>query len=268
MKSFYFLAGLPRSGNTLLSSLLNQNPDIYASPLSPVCQYLYQLDNLFESFEHNKRSLQPKRTLSVTANLLNNFYFDIEKPIVFDREKGWGTPGNLYLIKKHITPTPKIVFTTRNLLEILASFISILPEDSYLDQSMVKSNWYYKDYLSKNDNRVEFLMRPFGIIDTALLSFNEIKKEENKNIFHLIDYNELVSNPNDVFQNLYNFLELDYYQHDFNTIEKTELDFDEILGYPQELHKVKIKLEKTAKEPKNVLSEYIVEKYKNFCKFI
>ena len=30
MKKIYFAAGFPRSGSTLLASLLNQNPEIYS----------------------------------------------------------------------------------------------------------------------------------------------------------------------------------------------------------------------------------------------
>ena len=30
-KQFFFMAGLPRLGGTLLSSLLSQNPDVYVS---------------------------------------------------------------------------------------------------------------------------------------------------------------------------------------------------------------------------------------------
>ena len=44
MKSIYFLGGLPRSGNTLLSALLNQNPDIYVSPLSPLLNNLLTIE--------------------------------------------------------------------------------------------------------------------------------------------------------------------------------------------------------------------------------
>ena len=40
-KTFYFLSGLPRSGNTLLSSILNQNPTVHVSSLSPVVDYLW-----------------------------------------------------------------------------------------------------------------------------------------------------------------------------------------------------------------------------------
>ena len=35
-KTYFFLAGLPRAGGTLLGAILNQNPDIYVGPTSPI----------------------------------------------------------------------------------------------------------------------------------------------------------------------------------------------------------------------------------------
>jgi hypothetical protein len=44
MQKLYFLVGLPRSGSTLLASLLNQHPDVFASPTSPLMDLLCQTD--------------------------------------------------------------------------------------------------------------------------------------------------------------------------------------------------------------------------------
>lgn len=41
-KNIYFMAGLQRSGATVLSAILNQNPDIYASP-SSTCNHIGNL---------------------------------------------------------------------------------------------------------------------------------------------------------------------------------------------------------------------------------
>ena len=39
MKNFIMLSGLPRSGSTVLSSLLNQHPDIFVSTTSPLADF-------------------------------------------------------------------------------------------------------------------------------------------------------------------------------------------------------------------------------------
>ena len=49
MKKFYFMAGLPRAGSTLLSTLLNQNPRLYSGPSSPVLGAMYVTHDNFHS---------------------------------------------------------------------------------------------------------------------------------------------------------------------------------------------------------------------------
>jgi len=39
------MAGLPRSGSTLLKSLLNQNPEVHTEPVSPVMELMYWNDH-------------------------------------------------------------------------------------------------------------------------------------------------------------------------------------------------------------------------------
>jgi sulfotransferase len=262
-KRYHFLAGLPRSGNTLLSAILNQNPQIYSSPLSPLDGYYYDLENKMQGDEHVIRNKNNDNSKEIFKNLIVNYYQNINKPIIIDREKAWGVGENLNLIKKYITPTPKIIFTTRPIVEILASFITLLPEHSYIDMEMRNTRWWYKDYLTKDDNRCDYLMRPYGGIDQTLLTFNEIRKSENKNIFCLVKYDDLTNNPQDTMKNIYNFLELPDYKHDFNKIQKLEKDNDEVLGHPSNLHEVRPKLKKVSKDPKEVLSEYVINKYSN-----
>ena len=46
------MAGLPRSGSTLLASILNQNPDIYVSAQSPLPNILGAAYNHYQSQEN------------------------------------------------------------------------------------------------------------------------------------------------------------------------------------------------------------------------
>ena len=49
---FYFDCGLPRSGSTLLTALLNQNPEIHAGTLSPVMELMYYTNEIL----HNEQA--------------------------------------------------------------------------------------------------------------------------------------------------------------------------------------------------------------------
>jgi len=263
MKTYHFLAGLPRSGNTLLSSILNQNPDIYSSPLSPINSILWDYDQGLMTNENILRLNDAKQALSTGSNIIKNYYSNINKPIIIDREKVWGTLGNFNLIKKYITPTPKIIFTVRPVIEILTSFMTILPEDSYVDKAMQSSGWWYKNYLTKNDNRCDYLMSPGGQIDKSLFSINQIINSDNKNMFHIVSYDEIVNKPEDTLKSIYKFLKLPSYKHNLDNIVKLEKDNDEILGQPGNLHDIRPKLSKVSKKPEDVLSDYVLSKYGN-----
>lgn len=257
------MAGLPRSGNTLLSAILNQNPDIYSSPLSPLPTVLWDFDQGFSNNESIQRLDDKQPVLNAGKNIIVNYYANINKPIIIDREKAWATEANLKLVKKYITPTPKIIFTVRPVVEILASFINILPEDSYVDKAMRDAGWWYKDYLSKNDNRCDFLMAPGNQIDKSLFCINQILDSDNKNVFHIVSYDEIVNEPDSALKGIYKFLKLPDYKHNFNNIVKLEKDNDEVLGQPANMHEIRPKLNKVSKKPEDVLSEYVINKYSN-----
>lgn len=195
------------------------------------------------------------------SNLLENYYSSIDKPIVFDREKNWGTPANLSLIKTYFTKEPKIVYTVRPVIEILASFLSLDAE--WIDRGMVNNGWNYKSYLSQNDNRCDYLMRSYGEIDQGLLVLNEVIKPENKDIFHIVEYSDLTDNPQQVMDGIYKFIGVESFTHNFNNIKKLEVDDDAAIGLPKNLHKVRPQLKKSSPKPEDVLSGYILNKYSN-----
>jgi hypothetical protein len=53
------------------------------------------------------------------------------------------------------------------------------------------------------------------------------------------------------------------YNHNFNKIIKLEKDNDEKSGTPYNIHEIRPQLNKISKNPREVLSEYIINKYSN-----
>ena len=53
MKEFFFISGLPRSGSTLLSAILRQNPEFYADISSPVLGLVTSIINVITGSESN-----------------------------------------------------------------------------------------------------------------------------------------------------------------------------------------------------------------------
>jgi sulfotransferase len=260
-KTYHFLSGLPRSGNTLLSAILNQNPEIYSSPLSPVNYFMWDMDNSLQNIQHINRNEENKiKSKMFLSSFMDNFYKDIKEPVIIDREKMWGTPVNLGLIKEYITPTPKIIFTVRDVLDIIASFVRM--DADYINRDMTNNGYYFANYRSYADSIAEHLMTVNGEIDKSLLSLASAFYPENKDMFHIVEYNDLVFKTEETMSGIYKFLELPEYQHNFETIEKVETDNDEAVGLPKNLHEVRKSISKSTTNL-DILSDYIKHKYSN-----
>jgi sulfotransferase len=260
-KTYHFLAGLPRSGNTLLSAILNQNPSIYSTPISPIPGLMWGYQDICLDDENIGRNHENTiRAESLLSSFLAQFYKDIEKPVIIEREKAWGTPDNLDLIKRYITPTPKIIITVRDILEIIASFVAM--DADYVKNNIASSGNFINNYRSSKDIVAEYLMRPNGDIDRGLLSLASAFYPENKGVFHIVEYNDLTLKPKETMSGIYKFLKLPDYKHDFKNIEKVELDDDAKLGLPSNLHDIRKSLSKS-KTSTDILSDYIKHKYSN-----
>lgn len=260
-KTYHFLAGLPRSGNTLLSALLNQNPDIYSTPLSPLPTFMWEFANTCNTAEQVNRNTENQIKAEIfLSSFMDNYYKEVQKPVVIDREKAWGTPANLNIIKQYITPTPKIIFTVRDILEIIASFVKM--DAYYLKNGAYNSNYYMANYRSEKDLVAEYLMEPNGDIGKGLLSLASAFYPENKGVFHIVEYKNLVFNPEETMAGIYDFLDMPHYEHNFKKIQKVETDNDEVLGLPKDLHDIRKSLSKSSTST-DILSDYIKHKYSN-----
>jgi len=259
-KTYHFLSGLPRSGNTLLSAILNQNPDIHSTPLSPVSDFMWKHKDSYSLESINRNKENKLRSETFLSSFMDNFYKNIKEPIVIDREKMWGTPLNLDLIKQHITTTPKIIFTVRDILDIIASFVK-MDADS-MKRNAIDGGYFFANYRSYTDSMSEYLMLSNGDIERALLSLASAFYPENKGMFHIVEYNDLVSKPEETMFGIYKFLDLPEYSHNFNKIEKIEVDDDEAAGLPKNLHEVRKTLSRSTTSS-DILSDYIKHKYSN-----
>ena len=97
MKKYFFLGGLPRSGNTLLSTILNQNPDLKVSSNSFLTEHIFdtyhlRLTEKYQNFP-DIRSLD-----SLVASCFDAYYQNWDAKYIIDRGP-WGTPFNIQLLE-------------------------------------------------------------------------------------------------------------------------------------------------------------------------
>ena len=77
-KKFFFLTGIMRCGNTVLTSLINQNPNLCITPNSIVPEIIFRLYNLKNDpiFDEQK---DHKSFDSVIKSVLDNYYKELFK---------------------------------------------------------------------------------------------------------------------------------------------------------------------------------------------
>ena len=129
----YFLASLPRSGSTLLASLLNQRPDTYASPTSNLCDIMGGAVAAWESNPATKASGESRDDIiEVLRGMAARKYANLPEDYVFDKSRGWLNPVILKTMLD-IQGEVKIIATVRPVVECLASFVKIAKPDDVKD---------------------------------------------------------------------------------------------------------------------------------------
>ena len=113
-KKLFFMAGLQRSGGTVLSSILNQNPNLYSSPWSPLLEMLALFEQSYK-FNSNVDFDRSSAIDTVLKNVPNNFYSDHSEKYIIDKHHQWSDPRSIQLINKHITQDIKIICPVRDL---------------------------------------------------------------------------------------------------------------------------------------------------------
>ena len=258
------LGGLPRSGSTLLATLLNQHPEIYASPHSPLLEGLWALRDTFVNAESIKYGLRTSAAQKTLWTMPQHYYQDVEKEIIFDKQFVWTTPDNYEMATK-ISAFPRFVLTYRPILEVLASFVSksIDNPDYYLTKELESKDFWPKHYLSKNDAMAEYLMTGHGLIPMSILSLAYAKQNESKNQFKFVAYDELVNNPQKVMQEIFIFMQVEPVEIKVSNIENVFRYLDAVPLGVEDFHWVRSEITKESPKPEDLFSDFILNKYNN-----
>jgi sulfotransferase len=263
-KTYYFMAGLPRSGSSLLSAILNQNPRIHAGPNSPVIGTMIGLENMLSNDEHFLANPKPEQAKEIISNVIVNYYSDIKKPVVIDKNRGWTDRMNY--ISGYLGTDPKIIVPVRDMTEILASFISMRQRNgfeingkvNFIDEILIKMGRPLNDV-----ERCKMLSGPNGIVGQSYNSLKKAIMEGREKQLHFVEYKDLIENPKETIQKIYEFLGEELYEHDFtNIISSSKLNDSQVYGF-SDMHEVRKELSRREIDSKEVLPEEIYEACQN-----
>lgn len=264
-KQYYFMAGLPRSGSTMLSAILNQNPRFHSGPSSPVVPTMLALENSLANDELYRAYPKPEMAREIISSVLSNYYLDVNKPVVFDKNRSW--VNRIHYIRGYFgIQSPKILCPVRDTAEILTSFITMIrrnqfsPEGkiNFIDEMLIKNNVPLTD-----ENRCTFMASGNGILGQSYDGLTKALIEGNQKCLHFIEYKDLVSDPEGTMRKVYEFLGEEYFEHDFNSLKNLHKENDaEVYGI-SDMHDVRSEVKSTAPNPEEILPESILQRCLN-----
>lgn len=227
MEKLFFQSSLPRAGSTLLQNIIAQNPDFYATPTSGVLELVFAARNNYTGspeFKAQDPDLMRTGFLSFCRNGMDGFYHGItDKKYVIDKSRGWGIH---YDFLNMIYPDPKIICMVRDLKDIFASMESNFrknpdKQDPILDWSKMQGTSVPKriDIWAQNP--------PVGM---ALERLSELFRTGIASKILFVRFEDLCLYPETEMQRIYQYLEVPYYQHDFDNIQQVTKEDDEVYG--------------------------------------
>jgi len=234
----YFLASIPRSGSTLLASLLGQREDTYVSPtsnlgetLSAVCM-AYEQNPATKAGECSKEELY--RTLKSVAEAK---YSDRKENIIIDKGRGWPDPIVMETMGKAMSEEIKIIATVRPIAECIASFFEI-------DKGTNLRDWIKRSQLYEH----------------LMMSYKSLKAgyEKYPEQFCIIEYDNLINHTQQELDRVADFMRVEHMVYNPHIDQVKEND--NAWGI-KDLHKLAPTIEKNKNNAKEILGEEYWELY-------
>jgi len=234
-KKYFYLIGIPRCGNTILQSILNQNPDFFQTPNSVVPEMLFKLyqckfDPLF------KEQSDHKAFDDALNSIMDGYYKNQKAKYILERGP-WGTPFNFELLKE-LKKDTKFIALVRPIEEILASYVRVQKPDDI-------------------ETFCDMVMQEDGAIGKSLWSINYVKEKDPKKLL-IIKYDDLCKNSEKEISKIYKHLEIPLFKHRFKDLDPST----EAIKSEQSVIRTD-KIFKKSYKPEKYLTKKIIRKYKD-----
>lgn len=258
MRNIHFIGGLPRSGSTLLTNVLLQNPRFTTTATSSLLEFLLQVRDNWSKLEGHKVYPDGQDKWSVIKAIVQN-YHKTDKEIIFDKNRGWS--NHIEFIEKVTDKKAKIIACVRNLEDICASFEKLFRRNRADGEIHGE---FSNPKMKTIDGRVEVWVADEGVIGRPYVSLLDTIQRGLGDRILIFPYEDWTANPNFWFKKLYDFIGEDYYQHDFNNINQIIRENDAGYGWGDNLHELRTgKIEYLKSDAKKVLGDKWPQKLHN-----
>jgi hypothetical protein len=236
------LGGLPRSGITLLASLLNKDANIYVTTTSPFVEVLYRNYSLWNDPDYqpdfdtdNMRHAK----IPFLQGMTKEYYKQLTtKRFVIDKRRQWQNVANIEMYRAVYGELPKIICPIRSVPEIITSYKTLYAKN--------KREWNYEEL---KDNKFETSY--FDLADGY---------KKYPDCFLFVEYDDLVDDTLNTLGRVYKFMNLTMPQQELGDIESSENEgFHSFHG----LHTLRSTISRDNVQPKDVLTATELSRFSN-----
>lgn len=249
-KKYHFISGLPRSGSTLLTAILNQNPKFYSNISNPLARFVRSV--IVESHAGPGYALQcpEEKRIELIKNIIETYHSHIPQEVCFNTNRGW---TNLLAQLEEASPDSKVICCVRDINWILDSFERLFKANPF-----TLSKMYSEQEAETVYTRAYASMSPGHTVRFAYDSLKEAMCSPQKRNIMLVEYDQLAKNPEQIMQAIYAFIDEPYFEHDFSNVEMSYDEYDVEVGI-HGLHKIRKEVTHIEREfilPPDLLQEF------------
>ena len=249
-KTIHMISGLPRSGSTLLCNILAQNPEMHSTPTSACHEALFVLRNAWGEWVEHKAAKSLANNLQPVLNATINAYHNTDRPVVIDKGRGW--LSLIELAEFALDRKVKIIVPVRGIPQILSSFEKLHRKTQAKDQG---------DYFQAQTirGRAEHLLGGEQVLG---LAYNRLKDAMMRGLgdrLCLVEFDDLTHNPKETLEDIYKFLELPNFEHDFTSVEQYTHEDDSVHG--MDLHTIRKDVKPIKDDSASVLGVDLCKQY-------
>ncbi len=252
----HFFAGLPRSGSTLLGSLLAQHPKLHVTATNDLVEMVVSARNSwvgYDSFRAQGLEKVKPRIKTAIREMMRGFYSEeLSQDIsVLDKSRAW--PAYIDLLEEVFERKVKIICPVRDLRDILASFEKLHRKnpltaphgqgDSYFQQQTVFG-------------RCQHWMGMDGTVGVAGRRIIDALDRGYRDRFFFVPYEKLIMDPWSICLQVFAFLGVRPIEVDIDNIQGPDNSRDvDVWGLP--LHTLRDKFESFESDWQTILPKEV-----------
>jgi sulfotransferase len=230
MAAMHFISGLPRSGSTLLSALLRQNPRFEAGMSGPLAGLFGALLGQMSARNEYSVFLDDTKRQRILRGLFDDFYADCPADVIFDTSRAWCAWMPAI---EQLFPDAKVIACVRDLPWIIDSIERLIQRNVFSPSSIFNYSAGGTVYTRANG-----VAGQDGMVGAPYDALKQACYGAQRERLLLVQYETLTTDPAKTLHAIYSFLGEPGFDHDFGHVDYDVTEFDERAGTPG-LHTVR-----------------------------